>query len=109
MDDAVPNEETLTSDHRQSLLRCIATFAVPCSGLMILSDATPAPAVATHSFSRTLHSRSDAFARGAGVLLPALDSRWLEGRSRPIVLLVAFAVVAIIALLVASAAHLTGQ
>ena len=76
---------------------------------MILSDATPAPAVATHSSSRTLHSRSDAFARGAVVLLPALDSRWFEGRGRPIVLLVAFAVVAIIALLVASAAHLHGQ
>src|SRR5215212_2785685 len=109
MDDAVPNEEPLTSNHRQPVLRSalrpvatesVATFAVPCSALMILSDATAAPGVATHSCSRTLHSRSDAFARGAVVLLPALDSRWLEGRSRPIVLLVAFAGVAIIALLV---------
>ena len=56
-----------------------------------------------------MHSRSDAFARGAVVLLPALDSRWFEGRGRPIMLLVAFAVVAIIALLVASAAHFHGQ
>ena len=43
------------------------------------------------------------------VVLPALDSRWLEGPARPIALVVGFAVIAIIALFVASAAMLNGQ
>ena len=43
------------------------------------------------------------------VVLPALDSRWLEGPARPIALVVGFAIIAIIALFVASAAMLKGQ
>lgn len=77
---------------------------------MILSHALPASAVpAWTSSSNILHNRSDAFARSAIVVLPALESRWLEGPSRSIILLVGLAVVAIIALLVASAAMLNSQ
>ena len=77
---------------------------------MISCRTQPASAV----FARTpspsiLSNRTDAFARGAMVVLPALDSGWLEGRARPIALLLGFAIVAIVALLVASAALLTGQ
>jgi hypothetical protein len=77
---------------------------------MILSPRTPSSVVrAKTRFPTTLHNRSDAFARGAVVLLPSLDSGWLDGRARPLFLIAALAVVAILALLVAGAAHLNGQ
>jgi hypothetical protein len=59
--------------------------------------------------SSILYYRTDAFARGAMAALPALNSAWLEGRTRPIALLVGFAIVAILALFVASAALLNDQ
>jgi hypothetical protein len=77
---------------------------------MILSRKSPASAaVATPSSTTQLHTRSDAFARGAVVLLPALDSSWVEGRGRPLILIVGLAAVALLALLVAAAAHLNSQ
>jgi hypothetical protein len=77
---------------------------------MISCRTQPPSAVFARTPSRSILSyRTDAFARGAIVVLPALDSRWLEGRARPIALLVGFAIVAILALLVASAALLKGQ
>jgi hypothetical protein len=77
---------------------------------MIVSPSTLASVVpAKTRFPTTLHNRYDAFARGAVVLLPSLDSRWLEGRAGPLFLIVALAVVAIVALLVAAAAHLNAQ
>jgi hypothetical protein len=42
-------------------------------------------------------------------MLPGLDGAWLEGRAHPIALLVGFAIIAILALLVASAALFNGQ
>src|SRR5215211_7909856 len=77
---------------------------------MIVSPSTLASVVpAKTRFPTTLHNRSDAFARGAVVLLPSLDARWFDGRARPLFLIVALAVVAIVALLVAAAAHLNAQ
>lgn len=88
----------------------LGTFAVPWSRLMILSlDTRAATAPAETRLTTILHNRSDAFARGAVVLLPAVGSPWVDGRGRPVILVIALAVVAIVALLVAAAAHLNGQ
>ncbi len=77
---------------------------------MISCRPQPTSAVFARTPSQSiLSNRTDAFSRGAMVVLPALDSGWLEGRARPIALLVGFAIIAIFALLVASAALLTGQ
>jgi hypothetical protein len=77
---------------------------------MILCRTQPASAVFAGTPSPSILShRTDALARGAIVVLPALDSGWLEGRARPIALLVGFAIIAMVALLVASAARLKDQ
>ena len=77
---------------------------------MISFSTLPASAdTARTRSSTTLPIPTDAFSRGAIVILPALDSRWVEGRARPIILLVGFAVIAIVALLVAGAALLNKQ
>jgi hypothetical protein len=58
-----------------------------------------------------LHNRSNAFARGAVVVLPAFDSAWFaqSGAGRQVVIVIVLAAVAILALLVAGAAHLNDQ
>jgi len=58
-----------------------------------------------------LLNRSDAFARGAVVVLPSLDSAWLaqSGIGRQVVIVSVLGGIAVIALLVAGAAYLNGQ
>ena len=69
---------------------------------------TTSPAVAVYHFPTCtpLHYRPDARSRGAVALLPLVDSEWLgQSGTGAILLLVGLAAIAIIALLVASAAH----
>ena len=71
----------------------------------------PAAVAPDHSpFDR--HLRDDSDARlGAAMLLPAFDAEWFGqgGTVRPIVMLIGLAALAILALLIASAAHRRGQ
>lgn len=65
--------------------------------------------LSSHHF--LLRNRSDAIARGAVVVLPALDSGWFgpNGPGRQVVILIALAAIAITALLVAGAAYMRDQ
>jgi len=52
-----------------------------------------------------LITRSDVVSRGAVVALPALDASWFDSGGRPIALIVALAIIAVVSLIVAAAAH----
>ena len=79
-----------------------ATFRV----IRSLPTTSPAVAVAHFPIGIPLHYRSDARSRGAVALLPLADSGWLgQSGTGAILLLVGLAAIAILALLVASAAH----
>ena len=54
---------------------------------------------------RTLITRSDVVSRGAVVGLPALDASWFDAEGRPIAVIVALAIIAVVSLIVAAAAH----
>src|SRR4051812_16328605 len=83
----------------------LGTFAVPVPrGIIVRRTHSASLVFAQAPTSSILYYRTDAFARGAMVVLPALNSGWLDGRARPIALLVGFAIVAMLALFVASAA-----
>jgi len=88
----------------------LGTFAAPVSRRIIVCRTQPAsPFFAQAPDLANLAYRTDAFARGAIAVLPALNSGWVDGRARPIALLVGFAIVAMLALLVASAALVKDQ
>jgi hypothetical protein len=71
-----------------------------------LPTTSPAVAVAHYQLSNPLRNRSDARKRGAVAFLPLVDSAWLgQSGTGAILLLVGLAAIAILALIVASAAH----
>jgi hypothetical protein len=83
------------------------TFASLGSRNRILSPSSPASVLADH-FPHDRPVRHTLSVRwGAAVLVPGLDAGWLSlsGRARSIALLVGLAALAILALLIASAAH----
>jgi len=84
----------------------VGAFALAMRGCMISTLASwrtwarPIPAP-----RRTLITRSDVVSRGAVVGLPALDPSWFDSGGRPIALILGLAVIALVSLIVAAAAH----
>lgn len=76
---------------------------------MMRSQAPPAPLRDLLPLRSPLHFRSDAFARGALVVLPSFDSLTQSAMGRQAVILAVLAGVAIVALLVAGAAYLNAH
>ena len=89
----------------------IGTFARAPPRYNIVSHSSPTSVDADHSpFDSLVRQHSDARG-GTVVLLPALDSDWFSrtGGAQPITMLIGLAALAILALLIASAAHGRGR